>query len=65
MRLKIRLQYEFLQQRPRFNYGKEFHFEDNGVDSYGKPVTYVKDEEGVVYARVVEICVKNEKKLLT
>ena len=43
----------------RSNYGKEFHFEDKGVDPYGQPVTYVKDAEGTVYARVVEICVKN------
>ena len=43
----------------RFNYGKEFHFEDNGVDLYGQPVTYVIGEDGVVYARVVEICVKD------
>ena len=43
----------------RSNYGKEFHFKDNGVDLYGQPVTYVIDEDGVVYARVVEICVKN------
>ena len=41
------------------NYGKEFHFEDSGVDPYGQPVTYVIDGDGVVYARVVEICVKN------
>ena len=43
----------------RSNYGKKFHFEDNGVDPYGQPVTYVIDEDGVVYARVVEICVKD------
>ena len=43
----------------RFNYGKEFHFEDKGVDPYGQPTTHVIDEDGVVYARVVEICVKN------
>lgn len=43
----------------RSNYGKEFHFEDKGVDPYGQPVTYVKDAEGVVYARVVKICVKD------
>ena len=43
----------------RSNYGKKFHFEDNGVDPYGQSVTYVIDEDGVVYARVVEICVKN------
>lgn len=43
----------------RSNYGKEFHFEDKGVDPYGKPVTYVKDAEGVVYARIVEIYVKD------
>ena len=41
------------------NYGKEFHFKDSGVDPYGQPVTYVIDADGVVYARVVEICVKN------
>ena len=43
----------------RFNYGKEFYFEDSGVDPYGQPITYVIDEDGVVYARVVEICVKD------
>lgn len=43
----------------RFNYGKEFHFEDDGVDEYGKPITYVKDENGCLYARVVEICVRH------
>ena len=43
----------------RSNYSKEFHFEDKGVDPYGQPVTYVKDKDGVVYARVVEICVKD------
>lgn len=43
----------------RSNYGKEFHFEDKGVDPYSQPVTYVKDAEGVVYARVVKICVKD------
>ena len=43
----------------RSNYGKEFHFEDKSVDPYGQPVTYVKDKDGVVYARVVEICVKD------
>ena len=43
----------------RSNYGREFHFEDKGVDPYGQPVTYVKDKDGIVYARVVEICVKD------
>lgn len=43
----------------RFNYGKAFHFEDNGVDPYGAPVTYVKDENGSVYARVVKIYIRN------
>ena len=43
----------------RFNYGKEFHFEDNGVDTYGQPVTYVKNANGDTYARIVKICVKD------
>lgn len=43
----------------RSNYGKEFHFEDDGIDPYGKPVTYVKDANGDTYARIVKICVKD------
>lgn len=43
----------------RSNYGKEFHFEDEGVDPYGQPVTYVKDANGDTYARIVKICVKD------
>ena len=43
----------------RSNYGKEFHFEDDGVDPYGQPVTYVKDANGDTYARIVKICVKD------
>ena len=43
----------------RSNYGKEFHFEDNGVDLYDTPITYVKDASGVVYARVVCISIQD------
>lgn len=43
----------------RSNYGKEFHFEDKGVDLYGTPITYVKDADGVDYARVVCIYVQD------
>ena len=41
----------------RSNYGREFHFEDRGIDLYGAPITYVISAEGEDYARVVCITV--------
>ena len=43
----------------RSNYGKEFYFEDRGVDSYGTPITYVRSAEGEDYARVVCIAIQD------
>ena len=43
----------------RSNYGKEFYFEDRGVDSYGTPITYVRSVEGEDYARVVCIAIQD------
>ena len=43
----------------RSNYGKEFYFEDRGVDSYGTPITYVRSVDGEDYARVVGIAIQD------
>ena len=43
----------------RFNYGKEFHFEERGVDLYGTSIIYVVSADNEDYARVVCIAIQD------